>query len=64
MTFAILYVSIIILYSSPHKLVCCDLPNRVAVDEAKDLNEEMKHLQESLDKERAEKVRHCVQPHS
>ena len=55
-----MYVEI---YSHTHKLICADLTNREAVEEAKKLKEEVKRLQESLDKEQAEKVRHCVQPH-
>ena len=54
----------IFIYSHTHKLICADLINREAVEEAKKLEEEVKRLQESLDKERAEKVRHCTQPHS
>ena len=52
----------IILYSLTHTLVCADPANREAADEAKELKEKVKLLQESLEEERAEKVRHCIQP--
>ena len=52
------------MYSHTHKPICADLTNREAVDEVNKLKGEVKCLQESLDKEQAEKVRHFIQPHS
>ena len=55
---------IMCIYSHTHKRVYANLANRKAVDEANKLKKKMKLLQESLEKERAEKVRHCTQLHS